>query len=114
MSRHEESFQIPLSPEQAKALCGQAIASLSLPIQSDLGYGFSCAETFQFGFTWPVTMTVIIDHGDPGMSRITIGATNFGFGPIQGRHVKGRVSALRQRIEQMAQPSNQQTAESRQ
>ncbi len=47
-------------------------------------------------------MNVIIDHGDPGMSRITIGGSNFGFGPIQSSHVRGKVTTLRQRIEQMA------------
>lgn len=101
MSKHEETFQIPLPPEQAKAVCGHAIGSLNLPY-SDLGYGYSCAESFQFGFSWPVTMSVIIDHGDAGMSRITIGGTNFGFGPIQKSHVRGKVTLLRQRIEQMA------------
>lgn len=101
MSRHEESFQIPLPPEQAKNLCGHAIASLGLKY-SDLGYGYSCAENFEFGFTWPVTMNVIVDHGDAGASRITIGGSNFGFGPIQSSHVRGKVTALRQRIEQMA------------
>ncbi len=101
MSQHEETFQIPLPPEQAKAVCGRAIASMNLP-SSDLGYGYSCAESFQFGFSWPVTMNVVIDHGDPGMSRITIGGTNFGFGPIQKSHVRGKVITLRQHIEQMA------------
>lgn len=101
MSRHEDSFQIPLPPEQAKALCGHAIVSLGLTIKSDLGYGLICAETFQFGFTWPVTLTVVVDYGDTGMSRIKIGGSNFGFGPIQSSHVKGKVLGLRQRIEQM-------------
>ena len=107
MSRHEETFQIPLPPAQAKAVCGHAIASLNLP-SSDLGYGYSCAESFQFGFTWPVTLNVIIDYGDPGMSRITIGGTNFGFGPIQSSHVRGKVISLRARIEQLVQqpPAN--------
>ena len=50
----------------------------------------------------PVTLSVIIDHGDPGTSRITIGGSNFGFGPIQSNHVRGKVTLLRQRIEQMA------------
>ena len=101
MSSHEETFQLPLPPEQAKAVCGHAINSLNLP-SSDLGYGYSCAESFQFGFTWPVTLNVIIDRGDAGTSRITIGGTNFGFGPIQKSHVRGKVILLRQRIEQMA------------
>lgn len=101
MSSHEETFQIPLPPEQAKPICGQAIASMNLP-SSDLGYGYSCAESFEFGFSWPVTMNVVIDYGDPGMSRITIGGTNFGFGPIQKSHVRGKVITLRQRIEQIA------------
>lgn len=100
MSRHEETFQIPLPPEQAKAICGHAISSLNLPA-TDLGYGYSCAESFQFGFTWPVTMSVIINYGEPGMSSITIGGTNFGFGPIQSSHVKKKVQSLRQRIEQL-------------
>lgn len=102
MSRHEESFQIPVPPQQAKAICGDAISSLGLPV-TDLGYGFSCAESFQFGFTWPVTMSLIIDQGEPGMSQIRIGGTNFGFGPIQSSHVRKKVQALRQRIEQMVQ-----------
>jgi hypothetical protein len=101
MSRHEDSFQVPLPPEQAKSLCAEAITSLGLPITTDLGYGFACAESLQFGFTWPVTIQVVINYGDTGMSRITINASNFGFGPIQSSHVKGKVFALRQRIEQM-------------
>jgi hypothetical protein len=47
-------------------------------------------------------MNVIVDYGDPGMSRVTIGGSNFGFGPIQSSHVRGKVMTLRQRIEQMA------------
>jgi len=103
MSNHQDSFQIAVPPEQAKALCAQAITSLGLPIKGDLGYGLACGESFQFGFTWPVTMNVQIDRGDAGMSRITIGGSNFGFGPIQSSHVRKRVLALRQRIELMAQ-----------
>jgi hypothetical protein len=101
MSKHQEIFQIPLPPEQAKNLCGHALASLGHKY-ADLGYGYSCGEDFQFGFTWPVTMTVIINHGDAGTSQITIAGSNFGFGPIQSSHVRGKVVALRQRIEQMA------------
>jgi hypothetical protein len=101
MSSHQDSFQIPLPPEQAKALCAQAITSLGLPIKADLGYGLVCGESFQFGFTWPVTMNVQINNGDAGMSLITIGGSNFGFGPIQSSHVRKRVFALRQRIELM-------------
>lgn len=102
MSRHEESFQIPFPPQQAKALCEEAIKSLGLPVTADLGHGFASAESFQLGFTWPATMQVLINYGDTGLSRITVNASNLGFGPIQSSHVKGRVFALRQRIEQMA------------
>lgn len=101
MSSHEDSFQVPVPPEQAKAFCAQAITSLGLTINGDTGYGLVCAEKFQFGFTWPVTMNVIVNYGDPGMSRITIGGSNFGFGPIQSSHVSGEVFALRQRIEHL-------------
>lgn len=101
MSSHEDSFQIPLPPEQAKALCAHAIGSLGLAMKGDLGYGWVCGESFEFGFTWPVTMNVYINAGDQGMTRITIGGSNFGFGPIQSSHVRKRVAALRQRIEQM-------------
>jgi hypothetical protein len=101
MSTHEDSFQVPLPPDQAKALCAQAITSLGLAIKNDLGYGLICGESFQFGFTWPVTMNVMINHGDGGMSRISIGGSNFGFGPIQSSHVRSQVAGLRQRIEQI-------------
>lgn len=103
MSNHQDSFQIAVPPEQAKALCAQAITSLGLPIKADIGYGLVCGESFQFGFTWPVTMNLQIDRGDGGMSRITISGSNFGFGPIQSSHVRKQVLALRQRIELMAQ-----------
>ncbi len=101
MSRHEESFQIPWSPENAKQLCVQAITSLGLPITADLGHGIVSTESFQLGFTWPATMQVLLNYGDGGMSRVTINASNFGFGPIQSSHVKGKVRLLRERIEQM-------------
>ena len=103
MSRHEESFQIPLRPEQAKPLIAEALRSLGLPIASDLGHGFAVTESFQIGFSWPATIQVLINYGDAGLSRITINASNFGFGPIQSNHVKGKVFDLRQRIEQMVQ-----------
>jgi hypothetical protein len=103
MSRHEESFQIPFPPEQAKALCGEAIKSLGMPITADLGHGLVCGESFKFGFAWPATMQALVNYGDTGMSRITVNAQNFGFGPIQSSYVKSKVFALRQRIEQMAQ-----------
>jgi hypothetical protein len=101
MSRHEESFQIPWSPEQAKQLCAQAITSLGWPITSDLGHGLVSTETFQLGFTWPATMQVLLNYGDGGMSLVTVNASNFGFGPIQSSHVKGKVRQLRERIEEM-------------
>ena len=69
MSRHEDSFQIPLPPEQAKPLCAQAITSLGLPA-TDLGHGFACAESFQIGFTWPATMQVLINYGDTGITAL--------------------------------------------
>jgi hypothetical protein len=103
MSRHEDSFQIPFPPDRAKALCAEAIKSLGLPITADLGHGLVCAESFEFGFSWPATMQVLINYGDTGLSRITVNASNFGFGPIQSSHCKSKVFALRQRIEQMAQ-----------
>jgi hypothetical protein len=103
MSRHEDSFQIPFPPDRAKALCAEAIKSLGMPITADLGHGLVCTESFQLGFSWPATMQVLVNYGDTGLSRITVNASNFGFGPIQSSHCKGKVFALRQRIEQMAE-----------
>src|SRR5687768_12489179 len=103
MSSHEDSFQIPLPPEQAKALSGHALTSLGLTIDRDLGYGFVASEKFQFGITWPATLNVIISQGDAGMSLIKIGASNFGFGPIQKSHVREHVRILKMRMEQMFQ-----------
>ncbi len=113
MSRHDDSFQLAVPPEETKNLCGQAIVSLGWPIV-DLGYGWSTSESFGFGFTWPVTMQVIINYGDEGKSSITINASNFGFGPIQSSHVRGKVATLRQRIEQMFQQGPQPAAQPQQ
>lgn len=102
MSRHEESFHIPIPPERAKQLCADAITSLGWPISNDLGYGLASVESFQFGFNWPATVKVVLDYGDGRMSLIRIEASNFGFGPIQSSHVKGKAVALRERIEQLS------------
>ncbi|MGI9066806.1 MAG: hypothetical protein ACR2HX_10435 [Pyrinomonadaceae bacterium] len=112
MSRYEDSFQIPLPPEQAKPLCAEAIYSIGLPITADLGHGLVCTESFQLGFSWPATIRVVLNFGDAGMSRITINASNFGFGPIQSSHVKGKALLLRQRIEQLAQPGSRAQSQS--
>lgn len=109
MSSYEESFQLPLPPYKAKILCADAISSLGWPISNDLGHGLVSAETFQFGFTWPATLQVLINFGEAGRSNITVNANNFGFGPIQSGHVKSKVLTLRQRIEQMAHRPRQQT-----
>lgn len=103
MSRHEESFQISLPPERAKPLCAEAISSLGWPLTNDLGHGLVSVEAFQLGFNWPATVQVLINYGDAGMSKIDVNVSNFGFGPIQSSHVRGKAVALRQRIEQMVQ-----------
>ncbi|HKO97278.1 MAG TPA: hypothetical protein VJU86_09815 [Pyrinomonadaceae bacterium] len=102
MSRHEESFQIPYPPERVKPLCADAITSLGWPISNDLGYGLVSVESFQLGFTWPATVKVVLNQGDGRMTRVTIEVSNFGFGPIQGSHVRGKAIELRERIEQLS------------
>ena len=86
MSSHEASFQLPLPPEKTSNCC-QAIVNDCI---SDLDM-FSCAESFQFGFSWPVRERQS-DYGDPGMSRIT--RRQYLVWSIK-EYVRGKVTMLR-------------------
>ena len=105
MSRHQDSFPLPCPPQTAKQVCAYAIPAVGLTIDRDLGYGFVCSEKLQVGFTWPVTLNVIVNQTSAGTSQIDISGSNFGFGPIQSTHVRDRVFGLRRRIEQSWQQS---------
>jgi hypothetical protein len=89
-----------MSVTDALAACQAAAAGPEWLLSSHAGNTLSCREIPQ-GFSWgsPTTVTITLTSAEGGRTHIALEGSNFGLGPNQANHVRQRVQALRQRIE---------------
>jgi hypothetical protein len=103
MSKHREEFSLPLPVPACLAACERAASSPGWRITERQAAGLVCLEASQaaFGFTNPATVSITLaDAG--GATRVTLSASNFGFGPMQSSHVREQAQRLRGQIEREA------------
>lgn len=100
MSRHQEDLVLPLTLAECMAACERAASSPGWRIPEGSAVSLQCTEAAPaaFGFTNPVQVSIGLTEGDAS-TRVTLSASNFGFGPFQSKHVKERTRRLRSLIE---------------
>ncbi|HEV2901370.1 MAG TPA: hypothetical protein VGX71_26715 [Pseudaminobacter sp.] len=106
MSRHEEELMLQLSLAESLSACDRAASGSGWRVTARQATSIRCIETSQnaFGFTNPAQVTIALtETGDS--TRVMLSASNFGFGPIQSKHVREQAKQLSRQIETEASRS---------
>ena len=100
MSSHREVIDAQCAIAEALAACQSAASESAWTPSAPSNDRLTCREVPQ-PLAWgsPVTVEITVIAARDGSTEITLSGSNFGLGPIQSRHVKSRVQALRQKIE---------------
>lgn len=101
MSKHQQEFDVNLSPDSTMIVCQEAVASLGWLVMDHSQTTMVCKEKAPqvTSFTWPVQIEILLASKSLGITRVTLKGSIFGIGPIQSGHLKGQVGNLRNRIE---------------
>ncbi len=102
MSKHAETFVLPVPIPDALRACQTALAGPGWTVSAQGSDRLTAREVPQ-PVSWgnPVTVEVALAAAD-GQTRVSLSGANGGFGPIQTNHVKGRLGELRRAIEAAA------------
>jgi len=88
MSSHQDSQSFDCDFETAAQACRFALNAMQMLVKGDTGQSFQANEKARFGFANPAKLEVSLSaSGDK--TKIAVNSSNFGFGPMQGGHVKG-------------------------
>lgn len=95
MSSHREELILQMPLEVSMTACERAMNGPRWHITARDSTTLHCAELRQtaFGFTFPVQVIANF-HDENGSTRVILNGSNFGFGPIQSRHVKSQLQGL--------------------
>lgn len=100
MAKHEEAFSVPLVLADAVRIGKEAVEDIGWRVLDQRQDGLRCRVAWSiFSTTWPITVTMVCSGNADGSATILLSASNFGFGPVQAKHVTGPVGTLRNRIE---------------
>ncbi len=100
MSKFGATITVPLALADALAVCKEACSHGGWRVIDGTSTSLRCteAQTNAFGFTNPVQATVSLRSDGRASTTLEIHGSNYGFGPIQSRHVRTQVEGLGQRI----------------
>lgn len=112
VSSHHLELTLELPLTESLAVCERAASRPGWRITHRDVASIRCIEASQnaFGFTNPAQVTIMLDRSGEA-TRISLSVSNFGFGPIQSRHVKEQAKLLTQQIEaESGRPTDPETA----
>jgi len=102
MSRAQDSFSIPVSVDDAHAVCIEAAYKDGWRIQdSDLEHFYLRQNVTLFDrlYKYPSDCAIFLHKEDPRLTRVELHGRIRGFGPLQKRRVIRAVETLRATIE---------------
>lgn len=105
MSRTQDSFSIPVSVDDAHAVCIEAADKDGWRIQdSDLEHFYMRQNVSLFDrlYRYPSDCAIFLHREKPRLTRIELHGRIRGFGPLQRRRVNKAVETLRAAIEHAA------------
>jgi len=89
MSSHKTEQRISGNIDTLAKACRFAFTQMQLQIKQDSGNKFVANEKINMlGFANPAKLTVLLSIEGNGCA-VKVECSNLGFGPVQGRHVKG-------------------------
>lgn len=102
MSRAQDSFSIPVSVDDAHAICIEAADKDGWRIQdSDLEHFYLRQNVTLFDrlYKYPSDCAIFLHKEKPGLTRVELHGRIRGFGPLQKRRVNRAVETIRATIE---------------
>jgi hypothetical protein len=102
MSRAQDSFSIPVSVDDAHAVCIEAAGKDGWRIQdSDLEHFYLRQNVTLFDrlYKYPSDCAIFLHKENPRLTRVELHGRIRGFGPLQKRRVSHAIEKLRTAIE---------------
>ena len=93
MSKHEQTFQLPVAPETALLYCQEVSNEMGWRVLEVSRQGISIKEVSPqvTSFTWPARIDVKIQNSNAGNCVIQLFGSVTGMGPIQRNHLQGQM-----------------------
>jgi hypothetical protein len=104
MSRAQNSFSIPVSVDDAHAICIEAADKDGWRIHdSDLEHFYLRQNVTLFDrlYKYPSDCAIFLHKEEPGLTRVELHGRIRGFGPLQKRRVVRAIETLRSTIEKI-------------
>ncbi len=108
MSRRKDAFLISVDMTEAMKICRDAVASTGWLILDQNETGITIKEPGAINLnqgTWSVTLKIECVH-EAGGTMVSMEGKNFGFGPIQSKHVAGQIGRFRNLVELASAKTN--------
>jgi hypothetical protein len=88
VSSHSTEQVLQAGIEASAQACRFAFNEMQMQVKQDTGSSFRADEKLRFGFANPAKLAVSL-AADGESCLVSVRSSNFGFGPMQGGHVKG-------------------------
>lgn len=99
MPEYREEFDLHLPLEAALLACKTAVAELDWKISEEGSRRLVCKEPQEvLSFNWAATAELSLSSVSSDKTRVSINASNFGWGRLQKNHLKGQVGNLRNKV----------------
>ena len=93
MSKHEQTFQLPVTPAAALLYCQEVASELGWRVFEVSQQGLAIKEVSPqiTSFTWPARIDVKIQNLNAGNCVVQLFGSVTGMGPIQRNHLQGQM-----------------------
>ena len=93
MSFHKDVHTFDCNLEGAFQACRFAFNEMQMLVKKDADQSFEASEKLRMGFANPAKLEVNL-AASGAKTTVAVNSSNFGFGPMQGGHLKGVAEAL--------------------
>ena len=107
MSTYNEKFTIEKDIDIVSQDCRYALNQMWVAIENESAYAFTIQEKISlFSFGNPAKLQISLSEMKKGKTEIEVKSTNFGFGPVQDKHVESAASKFINAVKLKANEAN--------
>ena len=107
MSSYNENFSIEKDKETVSQACRYAFNQMGVAIHDESANAFTVKEKVGLlAYANPAKLKISLSELKAGKTEIEVESSNFGFGPIQGKHVKSVATTFINAVKLKANESN--------
>tara|TARA_B100001057_G_scaffold462076_1_gene514705 strand:- start:416 stop:853 length:438 start_codon:yes stop_codon:yes gene_type:complete len=110
MSKHSEKFEIQQDQETVMQACRYAFKEMQVAVQNESANSFTANEKMGLlAYANPAKIEVSISSSGTNTS-LNVNVSNFGFGPIQGKHCRSVANTFMNAVKVKAKETSQSAA----